>query len=86
MQSVESGLFEAGRDILPRDTWYSYDSIRIYTPVFVSVDIPEQFSRLHSQRPSNLADVGEADVLATPFNAPNVRSMESGQFRQCFLR
>ncbi len=52
----------------------------------ILVDALEQFSRLYSQRPSNLADVGKADILATAFNAPDVGSMESRQVRQCFLR
>ena len=46
--------------------------------VLVSMNCLEQFTRLHFQRTSNFPDVTEADVLAAPFNAPNIRGMESG--------
>ncbi len=55
----------------------------------ILVDALEQFSRLYLQCPCDSADVGEADILATAFNAPDPRKlrcgMESGQLRQCLF-
>ena len=52
----------------------------------ILVDALEQFSRLYLQCPCDSADVGKADILASSFNAPYVRRMESGQVRKRFLR
>ena len=45
----------------------------------------EQFERLHLQCAGDFPDVGQADILAAAFNSPDVRSVESCQFRQFFL-
>ncbi len=51
-----------------------------------SMNTLEKFTRLYFQCACDSADVGKADILASSFNAPYVRRMESRQFRQCFLR
>ncbi len=49
-------------------------------------DALEKLARLHLQCAGDLADIGEANVLATALNAPQVGRMKSSQFRQLFLR